>query len=103
VIFIDETTFNLWQRPTKLWMRRDDTGKTFQSNRGKSISMLGAIDHQVGLRYISIFEGSNNAATFTQFLDGLHLKIGHLKATLVLDNLSVHHSKQVRKWLETHP
>jgi len=57
--------------------------------------MIGAIDHQAGLRHISIFEGSNPAETFTEFLENLNSKIEGRQATLVLDNLSVHRSKLV--------
>lgn len=59
--------------------------------------MIGAIDEFSGLRHYSVIKGSNNKDIFTNFLKGLHSKLGDQHAYIVLDNLSVHHSKVVRE------
>jgi len=46
--------------PQKIWSRADDQEIFIQSSRGTSFTMNGAIDDRVGLRYYSVFEGSNN-------------------------------------------
>ena len=44
VIYLDETTFNQWQVPSKLWVSKDMQIK-MPSNRGSSITVIGAISH----------------------------------------------------------
>ncbi len=53
-------------------MRKDDDFLPISSSRGKSVSMIGAIDYAEGVRHIKIFEGSNTALTFVEFLEELH-------------------------------
>jgi hypothetical protein len=60
VVYIDETTFNVWQIPARIWARGDDLDVSISSNRGSSFTVIGAIDNFVGLRYYSVFKGSNN-------------------------------------------
>lgn len=79
VIFSDETTFNLWQRPTKLLLRRDENYLFMQSFRGKSITMIGATDSKAGSRCVHIFEGSNTSAKFIEVLDILKRRLVELK------------------------
>ena len=52
VLYCDETTFNLWQTPKKLWAVKGDQKFPMQSKRGKSVTLIGAIDAEVGLRPI---------------------------------------------------
>lgn len=68
-----------------------------QSRRGKSISVIGAIDTWKGLTHYSIFEGSNSKITFKTFLEGLIGAIDKDTCTIVLDNLPIHHSKMVEE------
>ena len=73
VIYIDETTFHLWMHPSRCWVTRD-MSLTLPTERGKSITLIGALSAQRGLVHYSIFEGSNNTETFLDFLNHLKLK-----------------------------
>ena len=42
LIYVDESTFNLWQTPSRAWVR-GDTVLTLPSSRGKSITVIGLI------------------------------------------------------------
>ena len=59
LIYIDESTFNLWQTPTRAWVR-SDTVLTLPSSRGRSITIIGAISEKLGIVHFSMFHGSNN-------------------------------------------
>ena len=67
VIFLDETSFNLWQMPTRLWLRAD-MKLEIPNSRGTSIAMVGALSMKRGLVHVNIFEGTNNASTFLKFV-----------------------------------
>ena len=59
-------------------------------------SLIGAIDNNVGLRHYYLFKGSNNTDKFLEFSRGLIAKIQHQASSIVMDNLSMHHSHAVR-------
>lgn len=69
-------------------------GQIFYSDR--------ALDNYVGIRHYSVIRASNTADHFIAFLEGLAQKLDGTPTTLVLDNLSIHHSRKVRDWLEKH-
>ena len=52
------------------WVR-SDTVLTMPSNRGRSVTVIGAISAQLGLVHFKVFHGSNNSETFAQFARGL--------------------------------
>ena len=89
IIYIDESTFNLWQTPQKLWLAPNMT-LAMQNNRGKSITVIGAIDDVVGLRHYYVFIGSNNTDRFVHFLKRLVDEFVGSGAVVVMDNLSIH-------------
>jgi hypothetical protein len=72
IIYVDETTFNLWQTPSRMWFK---PGMTFEmpTVRGPSITLIGAISVRRGLVLHSLFVGSNNQDTFATFLTNLKL------------------------------
>jgi len=90
LIYIDESTFNHWQVPNRSWVRID-TILNMPSNRGRSITIIGAISEQVGIVHYKIFHGSNNSETFRQFTCELIKKIRG-RATVYMDNLTSHHT-----------
>jgi hypothetical protein len=54
IVYIDETTFHRWQTPRKVWA----TPKMMvpiQPSRGKSITLIGAIEKHIRLVHYSIF------------------------------------------------
>lgn len=44
IVYIDETTFNMWQTSKRLWLHQNDTDFPMPTNRGRSITMIGALD-----------------------------------------------------------
>ena len=66
------------------------------SNRGMSVTVIGAISEQMGLVHYKIFYGgSNNAQTFSAFTTELLHKVRG-KATVYMDNYKVHYSHSVK-------
>lgn len=59
LIYVDETTVNLWETQKKLFLKEGMT-RSLLSKRGKSWSIIGGIDKNVGLRQFLIVPGSNN-------------------------------------------
>ena len=78
-------------------------GKTpvlkIQSER-MHISMLSAIS-SIGKLYFLLYSKAINSQVLIDFMERLTKEIGH-KVYLILDNLKVHHSKQVRAWVGEH-
>lgn len=64
------------------------------------INLISSITNQGKVRFM-IYQDNMNAKTFIRFLKRLIKDVGH-KIFLILDNLRVHHSKLVKKWLEKH-
>ena len=93
VVYIDETTFNLWQQPSRCWLARG-MALTLSTARGKSLSLLTALSEQRGIIHYELFPGSNNAETFGNFLIALKLKCRG-PTVVVQDNLSVHKAASV--------
>ena len=74
IIYVDESTFNQWQVPTKAWVRNDSVVR-MPSNRGKSVTVIGAISSKLGLVHALIFTGSNDSKTFREFTHQMIKKI----------------------------
>jgi len=74
VIYIDETSCNTWCRSSKIW---GPVGvlMPIQQTRGKPITIIAAIDWEVGLLHYSAFIGSNNGETFINFIQELYRKL----------------------------
>ncbi len=92
-------------------IRSDDVSGRGFSPKGKTpvvkrkgcrerLSMLSTVTNRGKLRF-SLFEGSINAKILIKFLGRL-LRDADRKVFLILDNLKVHHSKPVKKWLDKH-
>jgi transposase len=95
IIYIDETTFNLWQRASKCWLRPGLRLPILQF-RGHSITIIGAISQERGLVHYEIFDDHNNAERFGLFLNGLKNKCLDRKVAIVQDNLRIHHAESVK-------
>ena len=63
-----------------------------------SINMISTVTNQ-GLVQFMIYKENMNSDVFIQFLEQL-IKNQEKKVFLILDNLRVHHSKIVKKWVE---
>ena len=65
-----------------------------------SINMISTVTNQ-GLIQFMIYKENMNAEVFIQFLEQL-IKSQQNKTFLILDNLRVHHSNIVKKWVQEH-
>lgn len=92
IVYVDEASFNLWQRPSRSWLRREQA-LMIPLNRGPSITVFAGLSQAGCLVHYSIVNGSNNAETFANFIDGLQKKMPH--CVVIMDNLAVHKSKKV--------
>ena len=63
-------------------------------------SMISSVNNQ-GKCYWMIIDGAFNADRLIEFMESLAKDVAR-KVFLVMDNLRVHHSKPVQKWLEGH-
>ena len=73
IIYIDETTFNLWQKLSRYWVT---TGMKLSliKTRGPSITVIGAISKERGLVHFEVFVESNNSNLFLNFMHALKNK-----------------------------
>lgn len=68
------------------------------ASRREGFSMISAVTNKGVLRWMT-FDGGMKAPILIEFLKRL-VKDAPRKVFLILDNLRVHHSKDVKKWLE---
>ncbi len=68
--------------------------------RRESFSLISSITNQGKVRFMT-YRGAMNSRTLIRFLRRL-IKDADRKVFLILDNLRVHHSRQVKAWLEEH-
>ena len=94
IIYIDETTFNLWQKTSKCWLV-PGMKLSMLKTRGPSITVIGAISKERGLVHVNIIDESNNAEHFQHFLVGLKSKCEGRRVVLILDNLRIHHANML--------
>ena len=64
------------------------------------INMISAIT-PTGKTYFALYDEPINTERFIEFLDKA-IESSQKKLYMILDNLSVHHAKNVRKWVEEH-
>jgi len=94
ILYVDETSFHLWQRPTRCWLHRGQS-LLLATNRGPSLTLIGAINQDGMIVHTTIVDGSNTADTFVPFLAELKQRVP--RAVVVLDNLAVHHSRRAKE------
>ena len=101
IVYIDETSFHLWMSPGRLWIKQ---GMRVQlpDQRGQSITMIGALSIHHGLIHTEAFAGSNTVDTFLPFIMRLKEKCKERATIVVMDNLSVHHSKALKFQFDNH-
>ena len=68
--------------------------------RRKSLSLISAITNQGKVRFM-IYPGALRPKTLIKFMSRL-IRDAHRKVYLILDNLNVHKSRDVRLWLDAH-
>jgi hypothetical protein len=67
IVYIDETTFNLWQKLSKCWVT-SGMKLSLIKTRGPSITVIGAISKERGLVHYEVFVESNNSNLFMNFM-----------------------------------
>ena len=67
----------------------------------ETLSMISTVTNQGTMRWM-IIESNFNADRLIEFLDAL-VRSSTRKVFLILDNLSVHHSRPVKAWLAARP
>jgi hypothetical protein len=96
IVYVDETSFNLWQTPSRVWLK-PGMRVDMPNQRGRSITMIGAVSTQRGLFHAHTFAESNTTETFVKFLVTLRQKCEGRDCVVVMDNLSVHKTVAVRE------
>ena len=92
LVYFDEASFNLWLRNKKTWTPRDEPIKyPLGQNRGKGITVMGAISQHLGKPVWSLEESTNSRA-FMLFLEKLRgrFPLRSTRVTIVLDNARAH-------------
>ena len=64
--------------------------------------MIGALSIHHGLIHAEAFAGSNTADTLLPFIQRLKEKCKERSTIVVMDNLSVHHSKAIKFQFDSH-
>jgi len=102
LVYFDEASFNLWLRNRKTWTTSVDPIKyVLNKNRGKGITVMGAISHHLGKPLFTL-EASTNSRAFCSFLGKLRQRFPHkaTRITIVLDNARAHRTLDVKKAAE---
>jgi transposase len=100
VIFFDETTFNGWQYPTKVWQPRDDAILVHLSPfRGQTVTVYGAISNRTPVFMHSLATSTNKEDTLA-FFEQVHAAHSLKGKYIVLDNHPAHHSRLVTNYID---
>ena len=67
ILYIDETTFHLWQKLSRCWVTAAMKLSLIKS-RGPSITVIGAISKERGLVHFEVFVENNNSNIFLNFM-----------------------------------
>jgi hypothetical protein len=59
-----------------MWMLKNHTNITINSNKGRSILAIGGLSKKLGLITLKVTKELNNKETFIQFIDKLLLALG---------------------------
>ena len=99
VIYIDESTTNIWQKPLKVWIPKDHPFKIKIANtRGEGVTIIGAIS-SVRRQLVYYLCESSSIGNIMQFFIGLNNVINLRGKVIVLDNLSAHLSTVLKQKL----
>lgn len=96
----DETGIQTGANVEKGYSPRGKTPVLRQTAQKHRINMISAISNQGKMRFM-FYRDNMNSKRLIIFLRRLTKDVGR-KVYLILDNLKVHHSELVKKWLEKH-
>ena len=92
LLYFDEASFNLWLRNKRTWTPKIEPVKyPIGRNRGKGITVMGAISQFMGKPLFAL-EKSTNSQAFQNFLRLIRtrFKLRSTRLHLVLDNARAH-------------
>ncbi|WP_277058424.1 IS630 family transposase [Trichlorobacter lovleyi] len=96
----DETGIQTGANVEKGYSPKGKTPVLRQTAQKHRINMISAISNQGRVRFMFYRDNMNSKRLIT-FMNRLTKDVGR-KVYLILDNLRVHHSELVKKWLEKH-
>lgn len=108
MLFVDESHFSNEPYVHRGWQRVKVKQKVTQPKHRQSRTIFGAVDLESQRVYWKQ-ASRGNARTFIAFLHQLHQSFPAQLLVLILDNCSIHHSKQVKAfvaktpWLQLEP
>ena len=98
IIQLDEFVVTKHTWPTHAWTRQKENIPVDQSQAyNKTIAVILAVSRERGIELVDIYEKSINRQKFKLFLERLRAHNFYNDVTLVMDNLSVHKSGEVRE------
>jgi transposase len=103
VLAEDETHVNLlpWVRAT--WIARGTRQEVMTPGKNRRRTIFGAVDLHTGRWFYQVARKAVSA-TFTAFLEQLLAAYPTApQVAVICDNVIIHHSKIVQRWLTTHP
>ena len=100
IYWSDETGICNQDQIGKGYAPKGQTPILTQTGQKFSTSMIAAISNR-GLMRFKLYKGALNVAIFIDFMKRL-IKDAKQKVFLIVDNLRVHHAKEVQDWLARH-
>jgi transposase len=101
-VYFDEASFNLWLRAKRTWTPRELPIKyPLNKNRGKGITVMGAISPHLGKPLFTL-ESSTNSLAFQNFLKKLRQRfpLKQTRVYIVLENARAHITVEVKALAE---
>jgi hypothetical protein len=98
LVYFDEASFNLWLRSRRTWTPKTEPIKyPLNKNRGKGVTVMGAISQHLGKPVWSLEESTNSTA-FKNFLRKLRgrFPLRLTRVIVVLDNAKAHTTIEAR-------
>lgn len=97
----DQTGINNQPNTVRGYAPRGETPEIKQMSKRFGSSMMSAVSNRGSARWM-VYKGALDSALLIRFLERLVRSMKGRKVYLILDNLRVHHSKPVKKWLAQH-
>ena len=83
--------------PSHDWSKlKQNTMLDYRQMSMKPIAVLGAVSREKGIEHVMTFPKSVNITKFKTFLEELRIKNPFDDVILMMDNLSIHRSQQIR-------
>ena len=97
IIYIDETSTNLWEFKSKIWQPRNTIlpmSYILPKTRGSNVTVIGAITNKKSNIFYHIGE-TTNIQNFLEFLEMLEEELKIEGKVLVMDNHKAHHNREI--------